>query len=89
MWSCIPAGLRKGIEMSTPRLGQVRCRMKAARGDPDGREDVARRLYDAEVALHIARQSGVDGWVAAASDRLHEAVIAYRARLPETGRPAA
>lgn len=38
-------------------------------------EFAARHLYDAEVALHAARQTGVDKWVAAAYDRLHEAVI--------------
>jgi len=37
----------------------------------------ARRLYDAEVALHIARQSHVDAWIRAAADRLHEAVLAH------------
>ncbi|MCU1658629.1 MAG: hypothetical protein JWO57_3285 [Pseudonocardiales bacterium] len=38
----------------------------------------ARRLYEAEVALHTARQSHADRWVAAAYDRLHEAVVAHR-----------
>ena len=38
----------------------------------------ATRLYDAEVALHIARQTGIDSWVAAAYDRLHLAVEDYR-----------
>jgi len=41
----------------------------------------ATRLYDAEVALHIARQSKVDAWVAAAYDRLHDAVREHRAAL--------
>jgi hypothetical protein len=40
-------------------------------------EDVARRLYDAEIALHHARQTDVDAWIAAAYDRLHQAVEAY------------
>jgi hypothetical protein len=39
----------------------------------------ARHLYDAECALHAARQSRVDEWIAAAYDRLHEAVEAHRA----------
>ena len=39
--------------------------------------DAARRLYDAEVALHIARQTGVDAWISAAYDRLHEAIAAH------------
>jgi hypothetical protein len=38
----------------------------------------ARRMYEAEVALHAARQAHVDQWVAAAYDRLHEAVIDHR-----------
>jgi len=45
----------------------------------------ARRLYDAEVALHIARQSGVDKWIGAAGDRLHDAVRAYRATVVRAG----
>ncbi|HEX3336750.1 MAG TPA: hypothetical protein VHS54_09835 [Jatrophihabitans sp.] len=36
-----------------------------------------RRLYDAETALHAAHQTHVDTWIAAAYDRLHEAVVAY------------
>jgi hypothetical protein len=34
----------------------------------------ADRLYDAECAVHAARQAGVDAWVAAASDTLHRAI---------------
>ena len=45
----------------------------------------ATRLYDAEIALHIARQTRVDAWVAAAYDRLHEAVCAHRAAAAATG----
>jgi hypothetical protein len=41
----------------------------------------ATRMYDAEVALHAARQSHLDSWVAAAYDRLHEAVEDYRFAL--------
>ena len=41
----------------------------------------ATRMYDAEVALHAARQSHVDSWVEAAYDRLHEAVEDYRFAL--------
>ena len=47
-------------------------------------DDVSRtaaHLYDAETALHVARQTGVDAWVAAAYDRLHEAVVAYRSAV--------
>ena len=41
-------------------------------------ETAARRMYDAEVALHIAHQTGVDEWVSAAADRLHDAIVAHR-----------
>ena len=34
----------------------------------------ARHLYDAETALHTARQSGVGAWISAAYDRLSEAI---------------
>lgn len=40
-----------------------------------------RRVYDAETALHAARQSGVDAWVAAAYDRLHCALLTYESLL--------
>ena len=46
--------------------------------------DAARRLYDAEVALHIARQTGVDAWIRAAADRLHEAVVAHTDAVLQT-----
>jgi hypothetical protein len=39
--------------------------------------DAAKRLYDAEAALHIARQTGVGSWISAAYDRLHEAVAGH------------
>jgi len=32
-------------------------------------------LYDAEIALHAARQSDVDDWVQAASEHLHMALL--------------
>lgn len=41
------------------------------------------RLYDAEVALHIARQSSVDHWIAAAYDRLHLALAEHAAALAD------
>jgi hypothetical protein len=47
----------------------------------------ALHLYEADFALHIARQSGIAAWVAAAYDRLHEAVLAYDAALAGS-RPA-
>ena len=52
---------------------------------PDARQaaisEAARRLYDAEIALHIARQTGVGAWISAAYDRLHEAVVAHSAAV--------
>jgi hypothetical protein len=45
---------------------------------PDDRVVVAAgRLFDAECALHVARQSHVDAWIAAASNRLHHAVFEH------------
>jgi hypothetical protein len=41
----------------------------------------ARRLYDAEAALHIARQTGVYAWIGAAYTRLHEAIADHIAAL--------
>ena len=43
----------------------------------EARERTARELYEAEVALHHARQSGVDRWVGAAGDHLHIALARY------------
>ncbi|MCU1655388.1 MAG: hypothetical protein JWO57_44 [Pseudonocardiales bacterium] len=40
-----------------------------------------RRLYDAEVALHIAHQTHVDEWIASAADRLHAAIIEHTAAV--------
>lgn len=54
----------------------------------DEREaDTARRLYDAEIALHIARQTGVDAWISAAYDRLHEAIAAHTAAITRMAHP--
>ena len=47
----------------------------------------AQHLYEAECALHTAHQSHVDAWIAAASDRLHEAVVEHLAA--EAGAPRA
>jgi hypothetical protein len=41
----------------------------------------ARRLYDAEAALHIARQTGVYAWIGAACARLHEAIADHIAAV--------
>jgi hypothetical protein len=44
-------------------------------------ELAAQRLYDAEVALHAAHSSQVDAWIAAAADRLHDAITAHLAAV--------
>jgi hypothetical protein len=41
----------------------------------------ARRMYEGELALHTARQSGVDEWVVAAYRRLHDAIGEHSAAL--------
>ena len=41
----------------------------------DAADRAAGHLYDAECALHAARQSGIDAWIAAAADQLHQAVV--------------
>jgi hypothetical protein len=46
-------------------------------GELAERRRAANALYDAEVALHIARQTHVDEWIAAAADRLHEAILGH------------
>jgi hypothetical protein len=59
-------------------------------GRPALADDAARRMYDAEVALHIARQAGVTAWISAAYDRLHEAIANHTAALTaDTAPPAA
>ena len=55
------------------------------------REDAERRLFESEVTLHDAHQTGVDEWIRAAGDRLHDAVAnlaAAEARLSRFGGPA-
>ena len=48
----------------------------AANTDPRAALDqAALHLYDAECALHVARQSRVDKWINAAADHLHLAVL--------------
>lgn len=41
----------------------------------------ASHLYDAEWTLHIAHQTKVDAWIAAANERLHEAITEHLAAL--------
>ena len=44
-------------------------------------DGAARHLYDAETALHIARQTGVGAWIGAAYDRLSEAIAGHTAAV--------
>ena len=46
----------------------------------------ARCLYDAETVLHAARQSGVDAWITAAYDRLHDAITTYDSLTSQSAR---
>lgn len=48
------------------------------------------RLFEADLALSDARQSGVTEWIVAASDRLHEAALGYAEaqRSTDASRPA-
>lgn len=46
-------------------------------------ERAARRLYDAETALHAAHQTAVDKWIAAAANGLHEAVLAHERAIAD------
>jgi len=43
------------------------------------RDEAARALYQAELALHDAHQTHIDQWIGAAHDRLHTAVTRYSA----------
>jgi hypothetical protein len=46
----------------------------------------AAHVYDAECALHAARQAHVDAWIAAASDKLHAAIVEHLSALDSTDR---
>src|SRR3954454_8490015 len=76
----------KEAAMTATALSEVLSALDSVERDEVGA--AATRLYDAEVALHIARQSGVDAWVFAAYDRLHVAVVAHRAALAAANRGA-
>ncbi|HEY2044811.1 MAG TPA: hypothetical protein VGH11_19200 [Jatrophihabitans sp.] len=45
----------------------------------DARDRAATHVYDAECVLHAARQSAFDVWIAAASDKLHLAILELEA----------
>jgi hypothetical protein len=52
-------------------------------------EQAVAHLYDAECALHAARQSHVDAWISAASDKLHQAILELDAAAASTVSPSA
>lgn len=64
-----------GPAMTTTTAGQADTTHD--RSAQTARAETARRLYEAEWALHCAHQTGIDAWIAAASDHLHEAVRDY------------
>jgi hypothetical protein len=41
----------------------------------------AAHVYDAECALHAARQAHVDAWIAAAAVKLHDAIVEHLSAL--------
>jgi hypothetical protein len=52
-------------------------------------EAAAQRLYDSECALHAARVTGVDEWITAAAEQLHNALVAYVEAISGSTRPTA
>jgi len=56
--------------------------------DDDRVDAAACRLYDAEWALHVARQSQVDAWIAVAYQTLHIAVAKHLAAIADSRRQA-
>lgn len=45
------------------------------------RDAAAHDLYEAELALHDAHQTGVDEWITAAHRHLHNAIVAHSAAI--------
>jgi hypothetical protein len=52
-------------------------------------EQAVAHVYDAECALHAARQTQVDAWISAASDKLHQAILELDAAAPTVSLAAA
>jgi hypothetical protein len=52
-------------------------------------EQAVAHVYDAECALHAARQTQVDAWISAASDKLHQAILELDAAAPAVSLAAA
>jgi hypothetical protein len=48
-------------------------------------EQAVAHVYDAECALHAARQTQVDAWISAASDKLHQAILELDAAAASRG----
>jgi hypothetical protein len=44
-------------------------------------ESAAQRVHEHEVALHAARQSGVDVWISAVAERLHDCIVEHSEAL--------
>src|SRR5262249_4425473 len=73
-------------DMSTPRSTTMGTTGKHLSRDTTGGDRVdaaACRLYDAEWALHVARQTQVDAWIAVAYQTLHSAVAEHLAAIAE------
>jgi vacuolar-type H+-ATPase subunit E/Vma4 len=68
-----------GGAMTSMQANAVVATIEKPAGDRLAR--AARRLHEAELALHEARQTNVDQWISAAYDRLHEAASNYRFEL--------
>lgn len=45
------------------------------------RDAAAHALYEAELAVHDANQTGVDAWISAAYRHLHEAIAQHSAAI--------
>jgi hypothetical protein len=55
-------------------------RIRASTAEEDIAVERARaRLYDAECALHAARQTHIEAWIAAAADHLHKVLLSLEA----------
>lgn len=48
---------------------------------PLDRATRASHLYDAECALHMARQTQADAWIAVAAEKLHQAIVDHLAAV--------
>lgn len=51
-------------------------------GCHDDYDNAKCHVYDAECALSAARATGIDEWIAAAAEKLHEALVEYLGMRP-------